>query len=178
MTKKISQHWQQLVPSLAKSHEFVMLELLGAWYWEIVQELGDLVRIQDPLVVFLAETWLDKARLAGIHDSLHFGHYYGVSRVFRDGGLVLFWKWDLNLSVESSSQNHIDVLINKGRDNVWRFIGFYGAPETHNRIESWNLLKDLHKHFDVPWLCVGDFNKLLKLNEKQGGRLRPYWQMQ
>ena len=85
-------------------------------------------------MVFLAETWLDEARLAGIHDSLHFGHYHGVSRVFRDGGLVLFWKWDLNLSVESSSQNHIDVLINKGRDNVWRFIGFYGAPKTHNKL--------------------------------------------
>jgi len=109
---------------------------------------------------------------------LHSGHYHGVSRVSHGGGLVLFWKRDLNLSLESSSLNHIDVLINKERGNVWRFTGFYGAPETHNRIESWNLLKDLHKRFNVPWLCAGDFNELLKSNEKQGGRLRPYWQMQ
>ena len=37
-------------------------------------------------------------------------------------------------------------------------------PETHSIIESWNLLKDLHKRFVVPWLCAGDFNELLKSN--------------
>lgn len=68
--------------------------------------------------MLLAETWLDETMLAGIRDSLHFGHYHGVSRISCGGGLVLFWKRDLNLSFESSSQNHIDVLINKGRDNV------------------------------------------------------------
>ena len=30
------------------------------------QELGDLIRAQDPSVVFLAKTWLDKARLEDI----------------------------------------------------------------------------------------------------------------
>lgn len=45
-------------------------------------------------------------------------------------------------------------------------------------MESWNLLRDLHSHFDLPWLCAGDFNELLKTREKLGGRLRPYGQMQ
>ena len=30
---------------------------------QTIQELGDLVQVQDPAVVFLAETWLDEARL-------------------------------------------------------------------------------------------------------------------
>lgn len=30
----------------------------------------------------------------------------------------------------------------------------------------------------MPWLCASGFNELLKSNEEQGGRLRPYWQMQ
>ena len=30
------------------------------------QELGDLIHAQDPSVVFLTETWLDKARLEEI----------------------------------------------------------------------------------------------------------------
>ena len=34
------------------------------------------------------------------------------------------------VDVESSSLNHIDVLINKGKDDKWRFTGFYGALET------------------------------------------------
>ena len=145
---------------------------------QIVQELDDLVRAQDPTVVFLAETWLDDIRLSGIRDSLRFGHYHGVSRLTRGGGLVMFWKKDFDLQVMSSSHNHIDVLINGGKENVWRFIGFYGAPETQHHMESWNLLRDLNNRFSIPWLCGGDFNELLKSHEKLGGCLRPYGQMQ
>lgn len=129
-------------------------------------------------MVFLANTWLDEARLIGIHDSLWFGYHHGVSKITHGCGLALFWKKDFNLHIESSSINHIDALINKGQENVWRFIGFYGAPETHLQMESWNLLKDLRGCFDLPWLCVGNFNELLKTHEKFWGCLRPYGQMQ
>ena len=57
--------------------------------WLIVQELVDLVRAQD-IMVFLAETWLEEARLDGIYEKLWMGHKFGVSRVNRGGGLVLF----------------------------------------------------------------------------------------
>ena len=145
---------------------------------QTVQELGDIIRAQDPSVVFLAETWLDEARLGFIRDSLQFGHLHGVSKITRGGGLALFWKKDFNVSVESSSLNHIDVVINKGKEKAWRFTGFYGAPETHLRDETWNLPRDLHSRFSLPWLCGGDFNELLKSHEKNGGRLRPYGQME
>ena len=145
---------------------------------QTVQELGDLVRAQDPSVMFLAKTWLDEFRLVGLRDSFRFGHHHGVSRSTHGGGLVMFWKKDLDLQVMSSSHNHIDALINRGKENGWRFTGFYGAPETQLRWKSWDLLRDLNNRFSVPWLCRGDFNELLKSHEKLGGRLRPYGQMQ
>ena len=37
---------------------------------QTIQELDDLVRAQDPTVVFLAKTWLDEAKLVGIRDTL------------------------------------------------------------------------------------------------------------
>ena len=80
--------------------------------------------------MFLAETWLDEFRLVGLRDSLRFGHHHGVSRLTHGGGLVLFWKKDFDLQVMSFSHNHIDVLINRGKENVWRLTGFYEAPET------------------------------------------------
>ena len=128
--------------------------------------------------MFLAETWLDEARLGPIRDSLQLGHHHRVSKITRGGGLALFWKKDFNVYVESSSLNHIDVVINKGKEKAWRFTGFYGAPETLLRDETWNLLRDLHSRFSLPWLCGGDFNELLKSHEKCGGRLRPYGQME
>ena len=49
----------------------------------------------------------------------------------------------MELEVESTSLNHIDVSINRGKDDGWRFTGFYGVPETQRRMESWNLMRDL-----------------------------------
>ena len=97
--------------------------------------------------------------------------------LFDFGGLALFWKKGVELDVESSSLNHIDALTNKGKDDVWRFIGFYNVPETLRRMKSWNLMRNLHGRFSVPWLCEGDFNEITKTHEKKDGRLRPYIQM-
>ena len=44
-----------------------------------IQELGDIVRAQDPAIVFLAETWLDEARLLELRNKLRFGDTFGVS---------------------------------------------------------------------------------------------------
>ena len=145
---------------------------------QTVQELGNITWAQDPTVVFLAETWLVEARLAGIRDSLQFSHYHGVSKVNHGGGLALFWKKYFNLRVVSSSTNQIDTVIFEGTDKAWRFTGFYGAPETHLRSVSWNLLRILQNQLALPWLCGGDFNELLKSHEKKGGRPLPYGQMQ
>ena len=97
---------------------------------QTVQEIGDLVWVQDPAIVFLAKTWLLNARLGGIKETLQIRDFFGVSKVSLGGGLALFWKKDVVVDVESSSLNHIDILINKGKEDDWRFTGFYGASET------------------------------------------------
>ena len=53
--------------------------------------------------MFLAETWLEEARLSNIQDSHQFGHYHGVSRITRGSGLAIFWKEGFIIDVESSS---------------------------------------------------------------------------
>ena len=50
------------------------------------------------------------------------GNYFWVSKLIvgwgGGGRLTLFWKQDVELDVESSSLNHIDALINKGREDT------------------------------------------------------------
>ena len=58
LMRTITNHWRRLIPSSARINEFLNLELSGT-----IQELGDLIRVQDPTVVFIAETWPDEARL-------------------------------------------------------------------------------------------------------------------
>lgn len=66
-----------------------------------------------------------------------------------------------------SSLNHIDVLINRGKENGWRFTGFYGNPASQQRMELWNLLRTLHGSFSIPWICVANFNEITKTHEKK-----------
>ena len=84
----------------------------------------------------------------------------------------------MEINIESLFVNHIDVTVNKNSGEPWRFTRFYGKLETHKRQESWDLLQSLHGQSLLPWLCVGDFNEIIKQSEKLGGRLRPYSQMQ
>ena len=79
--------------------------------------------------------------------------------------------------MEGFDKNHIDAIINKNKENEWRFTSFYGEPDTQKRIESWDLLRNLNQKFRVPWLCSGNFNELVRNEEKLGGN-RSYNQMQ
>ena len=84
------------------------------------KELEVLIRAKDPSIVFLAETWVDEARLKEIQRNIYFENLFFVERNNRGGGLALYWKNSLDLHVESSSKNHIDSIINKGRGEAWR----------------------------------------------------------
>ena len=94
-----------------------------------VHELASIMRAQDPVVLFLAEIWADEDRLTKICDYLHFDEKWVVPRVTRAGGLALLWKNTIQIDVDSSSLNHIDVIVNKGQVDCWRFTGIYGLPE-------------------------------------------------
>ena len=68
---------------------------------------------------------------------------------------------------------YIDALIDSDSEiGIWRLTGFYGNPEAHKRVESWATLTRLGQRFDKPWVCIGDFNEVLSVNEKEGGAER------
>ena len=73
------------------------------------KELGDIIRAKDLSVVFIAETLADHARLDMIQASLDFEHKWVVPRVGHGGGLVLFWRSSVNLTVMDSSNYYIDT---------------------------------------------------------------------
>ena len=137
-----------------------------------VHELASIMRAQDPAVLFLAETWADDDRLSKICDDLHFDEKWVVPRVTRAGGLALLWKNTIQIDVDSSSLNHIDVIVNKGKADSWRFTGIYGFPEASWKSDTWSLLRNLHRKYTLPWLCAGDFNEILMSHKKLGGGLR------
>ena len=141
-------------------------------------QLVDWVWAKDPSVVFLAETSMDKARLEQVQRRLQFKNLFEVPRINKGGGLAIFWKEGFPLEIETYSKNHIDTTINKNTEKEWRFMGFYGEPDTNKRHKSWTKLRNLKTRGSASWLCTGDFNEITRQSKKQGGRPRPHHQMQ
>ena len=138
----------------------------------------DLVWAKDPSVVFLAETLTDEARLEFIQNSINFDHRFVVHKVGCSGGLVLFWRSTINLTIEGLDKNFIDAIIDKGLESEWRLTDFYGEPETARRFEAWDKLRRLNSNSERPWLCCGDFNEIVRQDEKLGEATRSHNQMQ
>ena len=121
------------------------------------------------LIAVLVETQLDKARLDGIWAKFKFG---GLIEVSRDGKGVVwqcFWKQDCDFDLDNFSPNHIDGIINKGKEDEWRFTGFYCESNTSKHLVSWSCLRRLKAKHSIPWLCVRDFNEIARSHEKLGG---------
>ena len=136
----------------------------------IENQLAEMVWAKDPSIVFLAETWMDEARLVFVKERLKMKNKFVAPRRNKTGCLVIFWKEDFDLIVETFSEYHIDSTINKNKEGEWRFTGFYWEPDTQKRHDSWGRLRSLKARGKASWLCVGDFNEVAKQSEKIGGR--------
>lgn len=178
MARKIQ--WWRLRCSPANINEFFFFfgNCRGLGNQHTKKELEVVIREKDPSAVFLAETQANEARLKEIKRNLDFKILFFVERNNRGGGLALYQRNSIVLTVETFSKNHIDAINNKGKEDTWRLTGFYNEPMTYKQLESWNMLCQLNNRFSLPWLCAGDFNELLKSSEKLGDDNRSQTQMQ
>ena len=168
-------YWLQLLGNIGKGWTPALPEAMNCISWNYrglgnqgtIQELALLVREKDPSALFLSETWMDEDRLKVLRCRFQFKNKFVVKRINKGGGLFLFWKHSINLCISSYSLSHIDTIIDGNTDNPWRFTCFYGAPETHLRENSWNLLRTLKGQNNLPWCYARDFNKIVRNSEKK-----------
>jgi len=126
----------------------------------------------------MAETLVNEDRLDNLPWSIDFEHKWVIPREGRGGGLALFWKSSVNLTIKDSSKYYIDPYIDKNTKNAWCFTEFYGELEICRQVEVRDILRRLNHHSDFPWMCAKDFNEIFKQEEKLGGALRNHHQLQ
>lgn len=141
----------------------------GLGNYATIQVLKDLVLNKKPSILFLMETLINKTKLEPIKFHLGFHGMFVVDNMGHSGGLALLWKEGTEVNVTNYSCHHIDSTIClEGSDIHWRLTGFYGYPERGRRKESWSLLKHLSTLNSLPWSILGNFNDIMKPEEKRG----------
>lgn len=76
-----------------------------------IQFLKELILQKNPNFIFLSETLCKKEKAERIRDMIGFEGVFTVEAQGHNGGLVLFWRNKDEVTVQSFSRNHIDVLI-------------------------------------------------------------------
>ena len=87
------------------------------------------------------------------------------------GGLALYWKSELDVSILTSCQNFIDTRI-KYAGKVFFATFLYGEPERSKRKALWETLSVFGENRSEPWFLTGDFNDIIDPSEKLGGPAR------
>jgi hypothetical protein len=81
------------------------------------------------------------------------------------GGLVLLWDSSVDVHIQNYSDHHINANVVQADGIQWRITSFYGHPETSLRHRSWSLLWHLRALSEVPWMVMGDFNEIMRIDE-------------
>ncbi|KAL5555276.1 hypothetical protein UlMin_037512 [Ulmus minor] len=131
------------------------------------------VRKFSPDIVLLLESKLFSTQIPGLARKLGFSNFYGVDRIGLNGGLVLFWRDHVVVKINSAARFYIDAFISSSDIIPWRFSGIYGDPNPYKRKNTWELIQCLCLVDHGPWICCGDFNEILDVSEKFGGREKP-----
>jgi exonuclease III len=145
---------------------------------QTVHELRRMVNEKKPNLVFLMETKLRQKKMEIVRIKLGFHNMFVVDCVGKSGGLALLWESDFDIEIQNFTRRHINAVIRSPMNaEQWKFSCIYGHPETAKRHESWTLMKHLAELAPEPWVCLGDFNEVVSMEEKRGGSERHRTQM-
>jgi ribonuclease HI len=140
---------------------------------EAVRDLCQMAKEKRPTLLFLMETKSRKKKLEEIRVKLGFDGVFVVDPVGRSGGLALLWKESGWLEIQNFTRRHINAVVQfPGQGVQWTLTCFYGHPISSKRHESWELLHHLRLFSRGAWMCIGDFNEIVKQSEKSGGAVR------
>ncbi|KAK1354012.1 hypothetical protein POM88_047268 [Heracleum sosnowskyi] len=140
-----------------------------------IRFLKEIVKHNRPSLIFLSETLVKKNKVDQFCKSIHYAGSFAVESQGRGGGLALIWKNEGGVEIKGSCNHYIDFEVYCEQVGRWRYTGYYGCPERSRRRESWRMLRELASRSNLPWCVIGDFNDMMFVNEKRGGRVQPRW---
>lgn len=86
------------------------------------------------------------------------------------GGIWLLWNNSkVKVDYVDSNAQSISVKVTGDNGHSWLLSGVYGSTCNTVRTTLWDYFDTLTMQVNLPWMLVGDFNKLLSYSDKSGG---------
>ena len=121
----------------------------------------------DMLALFETHASGDKA--GQICQSVGFDNSFRVDAVGQSGGIWLLWRSNIGIvSVMASSEQFVHAKVVNGED-IFHLIVVYAAPSVSRRSGLWDQLKVVVEGISEPVVIGGDFNTIIRLDERTGG---------
>jgi len=135
-----------------------------------IRSLMAIIRQNHPDIIFLSETKTAPNIASSILHQLGFTLLVQAPPSQSRGGLLLAWKFDVNLTSFFVSHDIICVWCHSNMPDVKWMISFvYGPPFQKTTSDFWYKLADCGIDIGIPWLCIGDFNAITSSIDKFGG---------
>jgi hypothetical protein len=113
-----------------------------------VQALLEVQRQCYPQVFFLSETHLDVYPAECLRRRLKMDFKTVQRSDGRKGGVILFWKREVNVQLLFSAPTFIDVKVIES-DKQWRFTGIYGEFRWQDKHLTWQRMRGLKDNHDL-----------------------------
>lgn len=102
---------------------------------------------------------------------MRFHHCFCVEANGTSGGLALLWNDYFQVQILESCKNYTHTIIHQQRtQKLFEAFFVYGNPTYDQRRHLWGKVLKLPTSLSMPWLCMGDFNDMYSLDEKDGVR--------
>jgi hypothetical protein len=69
-------------------------------------------------------------------------------------------------------------MVNEQEKEPCRISFIYEEPNRSLRWRTWNIMKQMRSDSLLPWVCIGDFNEILKKEEQFGPNIREEYLME
>ncbi|CAL1363580.1 unnamed protein product [Linum trigynum] len=128
-----------------------------------------IVKNYNPDFLFVLEPQVSGGSANKICERMGFPNIMRVEAEGRKGGIWLCWNAAVfQLQVLSACSQHLSVIVSAGSSPKWLLTAVYASPHQSQQHSLWRALHHTSQSNDLPWILSGDFNAILKPEEKSG----------
>ncbi|CAL9009767.1 unnamed protein product, partial [Prunus brigantina] len=142
----------------------------GASSTKFKVNMMELIKTHSIDILFVCEPRIGGDKALKMVKSLGFSDFEVVDPIGFSGGMWLLWNANkVNVEILGTSDQSISAYVSWSGQSPWILTGIYANPCSTKRANLWEYLNFVASCHQMPWLIAGDFNDMLKTNEKMGG---------